>query len=225
MSCDAPNLAPGLHIVDLRRPIAPRRKVLPISGELDAAHDPKSSFSPSPPFAGPINARFMDEGMYEADVERALDLRVVDDEPIAPLLLPIRVDRRQLEVVEEVVHVGLLTSRWRGRWGRCPPRGWARPGPDEWKPMRFYTPGQTNSTIQERRITRTWLIQLNSLAAAAATLLQEPRALCISFPALARGCTMGIQHGGVHRSRARPTAHKDAGRRKGGDRGRGAALP
>lgn len=66
------------------------------------------------------NARLVDERMHEVHVERALDLGVVDHEPVAPLLLPIGVDRRQLEVVEEVVHVGLLRRRRRRgrRWRR-----------------------------------------------------------------------------------------------------------
>lgn len=61
-----------------------------------------------------MNARFMDEGVYEANVQRALDLGVIDDEPIAALLFQVGVDRRQLEIVEEVVHVSLLRRR-RGR--------------------------------------------------------------------------------------------------------------
>lgn len=37
---DSPNPPPRLHIVYLRRPITPRREVLSVAGELDAAHNP-----------------------------------------------------------------------------------------------------------------------------------------------------------------------------------------
>jgi hypothetical protein len=40
-----------------------------------------------------MNAPFVNECVHEADVQRALNLRIVYDEPIAALLFPIGVDR------------------------------------------------------------------------------------------------------------------------------------